>query len=211
MENVKTGHVNEKKNFWMMRSQSTDRVNKHEMSPGPQRRRRLGDWMRSEQTPEPCSRPGTSVGQAAAQATGNVKATISNWGTLSKSRSSAAVMLTDSQNNNRVERPRSRLMDNWAGLDNMESRDKSVERIDAHHSTQQVHETVSSWENKKEGGSCSGRNTPVPTRIIGETFADSKIQQDELVAVKQDGPTPWRTKTPEPGLKLLNVKLDSNK
>merc|ERR1712079_117894 len=65
VDNVNTGYVKEKRNFWMKRSASTDKLNgRHEMSPGPQRRKRLGDWMRSEQTPEPCSRPGSSLGQA---------------------------------------------------------------------------------------------------------------------------------------------------
>ena len=205
-DGVRTGYVNEKRNFWM-RSASTDRLHqRHEMSPGP-RRRRIGggEWIRSETTPEPCSRPGSSLGQVIT-ATGNVKHTVNNWGTLSKSRSSAAVLQEP------LERPRSRLMDSWA-MDHDE-RAKSVERkvLDPH-GTNQVQDTVSNWAKAKEA---SGRTTPVPSRTIGETFADSQVQKwgqtDEELLVR-DGPTPWRTKTPEPGLKLLNVsveKKDSN-
>merc|ERR1712018_1093698 len=95
---VKTGHVNDKRSFWMRSTENLHSI--HEMSPGP-RRRRLGghDWIRSENTPELVSRPGSSLGQAMAGSGTNVKHTVGNWSTLSKSKSSAAVLLQQDANN----------------------------------------------------------------------------------------------------------------
>ena len=91
---VKTGHVHEKRSFWM-RSMSTDKIN-HEMSPGPRRRRVTGgqDWIKQSSD----DRPGSSLGQVIGNSqTGessahNVKAVVSGWSDLSKSKSSAAVL-----------------------------------------------------------------------------------------------------------------------
>merc|ERR1712198_103784 len=95
--------------------------------------------------------------------------------------------------------------------------------------THQVESTLSEW-GKQDASQQSGRNTPNPTRTISEKFADSKIgnetwrnnvEHKEEVAVDmstssssgrarhKSGSSPWRTKTPEPGLKILNVSVES--
>merc|ERR1719414_1687626 len=231
MEPVKTGHVNDKRNFWM---RSTENLHaRHEMSPGP-RRRRLGgyDWIRSENTPEPVSRPGSSLGQAMAGSGTNVKHTVSNWGTLRKSKSTAAVMM-DGNNDFPPPRPRSRndqsirnATSNWARDDRGISQDR---RAFEEAKTHQVESTLSDW-GKQDSFQHSGRNTPNPTRTISEKFADSKIgsetwknnvehKEEALTEINtssssgrtrhKSGTSPWRTKTPEPGLKILNVSVES--
>ena len=232
--NVRTGHVNDKRSFWL---RSTENLHaRHEMSPGP-RRRCLGgkDWIRSETTPEPISRPGSSLGQTVADTGRNVKHTAANWSNLSKSRSSAAVLLQESQNRDpaQLARPRSRndqsiklVKSKWA----QEERGLSQERRAFDEAqTHQVQDTLSGWGKNNEEGVHSGRNTPNPTRHISEMFADSKIgsetwkkaeKQETAVETNtstmtserirhKSGATPWRTKTPEPGLKILNVSVES--
>merc|ERR1719308_16858 len=82
---IKTGQVNEKRNFWM-RSTSADRVNQASLSPAP-RRRRI-DWnAKQKENDDPESRPGSSLGQAN---TGSVRNLSSGF--IAKSKSSAAVM-----------------------------------------------------------------------------------------------------------------------
>merc|ERR1719336_258399 len=82
---VKTGQVQEKRNFWM-RSSSVDRVTPSVgLSPAP-RRRRI-DWTSRQREEEGESRPGSSMGQAN---TGSVRNISSGF--LAKSKSSAAVM-----------------------------------------------------------------------------------------------------------------------
>merc|ERR1719206_1475325 len=82
---IKTGQVNEKRNFWM-RSTSADRVNQASLSPAP-RRRRI-DWnAKQKENDDPESRPGSSLGQAT---TGSVRNLSSGF--IAKSKSSAAVM-----------------------------------------------------------------------------------------------------------------------
>ena len=231
---VKTGHVNDKRNFWM---RSTENLNaRHEMSPGP-RRRRLGghDWMRSENTPEPMSRPGSSLGQAMAGSGTNVKHTAANWSTLSKSKSSAAVLLQqDPSNQLPPPRPRSRNDQSIKNATSHWNRDETGlsqdRRAFEEAKTHQVESTLSEW-GKQESFQQSGRNTPNPTRTISEKFADSKIgnetwktnieHKEEAVAEvnntstsggrarHKSGASPWRTKTPEPGLKILNVSVES--
>ena len=93
LSSIRTGQVQEKRNFWM-RSTSADRVatSTPGLSPAP-RRRRL-DWSaaaanrqrEAEEGPE--SRPGSSLGAAAN--TGSVRNLTSGF--LAKSKSSAAVM-----------------------------------------------------------------------------------------------------------------------
>merc|ERR1719308_676235 len=81
---IKTGQVNEKRNFWM-RSTSADRVNQASLSPAP-RRRRI-DWnAKQKENDDPESRPGSSLGQAN---TGSVRNLSSGF--IAKSKSSAAV------------------------------------------------------------------------------------------------------------------------
>ena len=153
---------------------STENLNaRHEMSPGP-RRRRLGgqDWIRSENTPEPCSRPGSSLGQAMAGSGHNVKHTVKNWSNLSKSKSSAAVLLQDPMlQDQQHTRPRSRndqsiknATSNWSNNQEDSSQDRRA--FDAQ--TNQVQDTLSEWgkREKDESSFPSGRNTPNPTRSI---------------------------------------------
>ena len=66
--------------------------------------------------------------------------------------------------------------------------------------TNKVNETIQSW-GKREGA--SGRSTPAPSRNIGEVFSENKVGREEKTTANS-----WRTKTPEPTLKLVNVSVE---
>lgn len=54
--------------------------------------------------------------------------------------------------------------------------------------------------------STSGRSTPsAPSRNIGEVFAENKVA---MSAEKEATANSWRTQTPEPTLKLVNVSVE---
>merc|ERR1712123_70460 len=83
---IKTGQVNEKRNFWI-RSTSADRLNQVSLSPAPRRRRIDWNANKQKENDDPESRPGSSLGQAN---TGSVRNLSSGF--IAKSKSSAAVM-----------------------------------------------------------------------------------------------------------------------
>merc|ERR1712106_178207 len=86
---IKTGQVNEKRNFWI-RSTSADRLNQVSLSPAPRRRRIDWNANKQKENDDPESRPGSSLGQAN---TGSVRNLSSGF--IAKSKSSAAVMQDD--------------------------------------------------------------------------------------------------------------------
>ena len=196
---IKTGQVNEKRNFWM-RSSSVDRVNNvSSLSPAP-RRRRI-DWSAArKENDDPESRPGSSLGQAN---TGSVRNLTSGF--LAKSKSSAAIV----QDDNERGRPKQRslVQNGWT----KEKYDQELERKEFFKSqelkTNKVNETVQSW-GRKESGTTSGRSTPAPSRHIGETFAENKIARSMTNVEQSKNANAWRTKTPEPSLKLVNVSVE---
>ena len=152
---VRTGHVNEKRNFWM-RSVSTDKLHQHEMSPGPRRRRITGqDWIKQDTNQS--SRPGSSLGHVIGDSSNQtVKSVVSGWSDLSKSKSSAAVL------QERGSRAKSReRKDSWR-LDQPQSDDQNKSSMLSEAQTNQVQGTVNKWgHGQSEPASASGRNTPI--------------------------------------------------
>ncbi|CAB4057281.1 unnamed protein product [Lepeophtheirus salmonis] len=185
---VKTGHVNSKAHFFNERSKSMDRNDEYE--PRRHRGHIVKDWIRTPQSEEhdPPSRPGSSLGQTL----GAVKHTIDNWN------HSALHQKTG------VEPPVSRARSlsqhrDWKPC----VRDRPVtptcfDTVDTH----KVQDTIKDWGANRQG---SGRNSPIPSRMIAETFADRK----ETFYMEEDAP--WRSKsTPEPNLKLINISVTRN-
>ena len=101
----------------------------------------------------------------------------------------------------------------WTGEQLEESGSKLLRYEGVH--TNQVQETIHEL-GKKSGD--SGRTTPVPSRHIGEVFAENKIGAEWKVKQKEDpaparsGSSPWRSaaKTQEPTLKLVNVSVEKS-
>jgi len=190
---IKTGQVNEKRNFWM-RSTSADRVNQVSLSPAP-RRRRI-DWnARQKENDDPESRPGSSLGQAN---TGSVKNLSSGF--ISKSKSSAAVMQDE------IERGRPKQKTVIANGWTKEQYDQKVKQefFKAQEvKTNKVTDTVQTWG--RRDSSQTGRTTPAPSRNIGEGFSENKVGKTSEVDKNANS---WRTKTPEPTVKLVNVSVE---
>merc|ERR1719300_2299572 len=192
---IKTGQVNEKRNFWM-RSTSVDRINNvSSLSPAP-RRRRI-DWgaaNRQKENDDPESRPGSSLGQAN---TGSVKNLSSGF--LAKSKSSAAVHEIESG------RPKQKsfVQNGWT-KEKYDQETKKEFFKSQELKTNKVNDTVQSW-GKRDGGATSGRSTPAPSRHIGDTFSENKIAK---ATNENKSANSWRTKTPEPTLKLVNVSVE---
>ena len=215
---VKTGHVSEKRSFWM-RSISTDKLN-HEMSPGPRRRRVTGgqDWIKQSDQQDQGYRPGSSLAQVIGGQTGdtsaqNVKTVVSGWSDLSKSKSSAAV-LQEREKRPRRSQSRERMRE---FIPVTAAQNQSVEQpirpvlSEAH--TNQVQETVSHWGHPHPSEEVR-TTTPIPTRNIGDTFADSKMNMNTISAGMQQhqqesSSSPWRTKNPEPTVKVINVAVEN--
>ena len=203
---VRTGHVNEKRNFWM-RSASVEKL--HEGSPGPARRRRaLGgeSWIR--QASEGPARPGSSLGQVISSGNGeqSVKTTVSGWGELSKSKSSAAVL--QEENRKRRALSKDRFVPN--AHDQVDNQQKTVNLSDAH--THQVQETVDKWGKPYDPQPVEKRVT-TPTRHIGETFQENKVHEQHQEEVKlnvHNQSAPWRSKNAEPSVKVVNVAVENN-
>ena len=72
--------------------------------------------------------------------------------------------------------------------------------------TNKVNDTVQTW-GKKESGTTSGRSTPAPSRNIGETFTENRVAK---TVTENKSANSWRTKTPEPTLKLVNVSVEKS-
>lgn len=133
----------------------------------------------------------------------NVKSAVSGWSELSKSKSSAAVL----QEENRKKRCHSRdRVVAFANVEQTDEQQQSVNLSEAH--TNQVQETVTKW---------AAKPSPVPepkltpSRHIGETFAENKIQVEKTNTAN----APWRTANAkpvaaEPSLKVVNVEVDGN-
>lgn len=90
---------------------------------------------------------------------------------------------------------------------------KSLRYDEVH--TNQVQDTIQEFGKKHVEG--SGRTTPVPTRNIGEVFADGKVVgqtkkrqnlKEEPVSIAKVTASPWRSKAHEPSLKLVNVSVE---
>ncbi len=216
---VRTGQVNEKRSFWMKSSENLNRRS-HEPSPGPRRTRRIGgnDWIRNASQDPPISggRPGSSLGQPIDQ--GAVRNTVTGWGAeLSKSKSSAAVLQPPRVGGSVRAKSREREL----------QQQSQEEKIATYHAlqnvhTNQVHDTVDRFGKRQaEFSVSSGRTTPVPTCNIGEAFLENKIQASNVeeantpmghkespIATAANTTVPWRTKTPEPALKLVNVAVE---
>ncbi len=209
---VRTGQVNEKRNFWM---KSTEHLNRaHEPTSGPRRTtRRLGgqDWIRGGG--QDGGRPGSSLGQPIDQ--GAVRNTVSGWGAeLSKSKSSAAVL---QQQARRMGAGAVRAMSKERELQQQQQDLGDKHNIMQEVNTNQVQEAVDRFGRKVTEVTAppppsGGRSTPLPSRNIGEAFADVTDNYDEPPPVMPQRPkdkkTPWRTKTPEPALKLVNVAVE---
>merc|ERR1711970_851969 len=180
---IKTGQVNEKRNFWM-RSTSADRVNQASLSPAP-RRRRI-DWnAKQKENDDPESRPGSSLGQAN---TGSVRNLSSGF--IAKSKSSAAVMQDEVERG----RPKQRtvIANGWT----KEQYDQKVKQEffrSQEVKTNKVNDTVQTWG--KRDSSQTGRTTPAPSRNIGEGFSENKVGK---TSEDDKNANSWRTKTPEP-------------
>lgn len=190
---VRTGQVNEKRNFWI-RSTSADRMGSQTLSPAP-RRRRIDGWNnKQKENEDPESRPGSSLG---APGTGSVR-NISN-GFISKSKSSAAVMQDEEERG----RPRHRAVpgSSWTKEKYDEQTNQTFLKSQEV-KTNKVNDTITSWG--KHDTTASGRSTPVPSRHIGQVFAENKVAKVE----NEKSANSWRTKTPEPSLKLVNVCVE---
>eukprot|EP00092_Neocalanus_flemingeri_P004841 GFUD01005209.1.p1 GENE.GFUD01005209.1~~GFUD01005209.1.p1 ORF type:complete len:1622 (-),score=474.54 GFUD01005209.1:150-5015(-) len=192
---VKTGQVNEKRNFWI-RSTSADRLNQVSLSPAPRRRRIDWNVNRPKENEDPESRPGSSLGQAQ---TGSVKNLSSGF--IEKSKSSAAVMQDEFERG----RPKQKTVLANGGW-TKEQYDQKVKQDflkSQEVKTNKVNETVQTWG--KRDSSATGRTTPAPSRNIGEVFSDNSVGK---TAEMESSANSWRTKTPEPTLKLVNVSVE---
>ena len=189
---VKTGQVNEKRNFWI-RSTSADRMGSQTLSPAPRRRRMDGWNTKQKENEDPESRPGSSLG---APGTGSVKNITSGF--LSKSKSSAAVMQEEERG-----RPRHRAIpaNSWTKEKYDEQTNQTFLKSQEV-KTNKVNETITSWG--KQDQTISGRTTPVPSRHIGQVFAENKVAKME----NEKSANSWRIKTPEPSVKLVNVCVE---
>merc|ERR1719411_1934326 len=199
---IKTGQVKEKRNFWM-RSSSVDRLNPvSSLSPAPRRRRIDWNANKQKENEDPESRPGSSLGQAN---TGSVRNLSSGF--LAKSKSSAAVMQDEVVERGRPKQ-RNLLSNGWT----KEKYDQEVKQEffrSQEVRTNKVQETLQTFGKKESSaaGSVSGRSTPAPTRNIGEVFAENKIGKS-AVEKGSARANSWRTKTPEPTVKLVNVSVE---
>jgi len=197
LHSIKTGQVKEKRNFWM-RSSSVDRVNTvSSLSPAP-RRRRI-DWNGNRQTEDPDSRPGSSLGQAN---TGSVRNLTSGF--LAKSKSSTALAQDEGERGRPKQRP---LLQNGGWTKEKYDQELKQEFFKSQElKTNKVNETVQTWGKRDAAGTTSGRSTPAPpSRHIGETFSENKIAKSNT-----SDNSSWRTKTPEPSLKLVNVSVEKS-
>lgn len=185
---VKTGNVLEKRNLWMMRSASVERLPQPSLSPAP-RRRRI-DWGRKDEDREDDnSRPGSSLGQAAH--TGSVRNLSSGF--IAKSKSSSAV------GGEERSRPRARITHGWTKEQEEAQREAaSFQEV----KTNKVTETVTGWGSK---GQTSGRSTPVPSRTIGEVHAENRVAK---AAADEKSANSWRSAAQEPSVKLVNVTVE---
>jgi len=192
---IKTGQVNEKRNFWM-RSTSLDRVNQVSLSPAPRRRRIDWNVNRQKENEDPESRPGSSLGQAAQ--IGSVKNLSSGY--IAKSKSTAAVMQDE------IERGRPKQKTVIANGWTKEQYDAKVKQDflkSQEVKTNKVNETIQTWG--RRDSSATGRTTPAPSRNIGEVFSENRVAKTSETDKNANS---WRTKTPEPTLKLVNVSVE---
>merc|ERR1712106_480841 len=191
---IKTGQVNEKRNFWI-RSTSADRLNQVSLSPAPRRRRIDWNMNKQKENEDPESRPGSSLGQAQ---TGSVKNLSSGF--IAKSKSSAAVMQDEFERG----RPKQKTVigNGWT----KEQYDQKIKQDflkSQEVKTNKVNETVQTWG--KRDSSATGRTTPAPSRSIGEGFSENRVGK---TSETESNANSWRTKTPEPTLKLVNVSVE---
>jgi len=191
---IKTGQVNEKRNFWI-RSTSADRLNQVSLSPAPRRRRIDWNANKQKENDDPESRPGSSLGQAN---TGSVRNLSSGF--IAKSKSSAAVMQDE------LERGRPKQKSVIANGWTKEQYDQKIKQDflkSQEVKTNKVTDTVQTWG--KRDSSQTGRTTPAPSRNIGEGFSENRVGKTSEVDKNANS---WRTKTPEPTLKLVNVSVE---
>merc|ERR1711892_1457649 len=191
---IKTGQVNEKRNFWI-RSTSADRLNQVSLSPAPRRRRIDWNANKQKENDDPESRPGSSLGQAN---TGSVRNLSSGF--IAKSKSSAAVMQDEFERG----RPKQKsvLANGWT----KEQYDQKIKQDflkSQEVKTNKVTDTVQTWGQRDS--SQTGRTTPAPSRNIGEGFSENRVGKTSEVDKNANS---WRTKTPEPTLKLVNVSVE---
>ena len=191
LNTVRTGQVMEKRNLWAMRSASMERL--PATSPAP-RRRRL-DWGKKEEEDGEAARPGSSLGQAAGAGTGAVRSL--STGFLSKSKSSSHLGREEERH-----RPRARMATGWTKEQEQEKQEAFLRAQEV--KTNKVTETVTGW-GRGGAGTSSGRTTPVPSRVIGETHSENKVAK---VAADEKSANSWRTGGPEPSVKLMNVTVE---
>jgi len=190
---VKTGQVNEKRNFWI-RSTSADRMGSQTLSPAP-RRRKIDGWNKQKENEDPDSRPGSSLGQAKI---GSVKNLSSGF--ISKSKSSTAVMQEDSRG-----RPRQKRVQEGSWTKEKYDQNTNQTFLKAQDiKTNKVNETITTWGKQEQ--CTSGRSTPVPSRNIGQVFSENRLAKAEM----EKSANSWRTKTPEPSVKLMNVSVEKS-
>merc|ERR1719209_1438988 len=156
------------------------------------------DWNvnRQKENEDPESRPGSSLGQAAQ--IGSVKNLSSGY--IAKSKSTAAVMQDE------IERGRPKQKTVIANGWTKEQYDAKVKQDflkSQEVKTNKVKETIQTWG--RRDSSATGRTTPAPSRHIGEGFSENKVGKTSEVDKNANS---WRTKTPEPTVKLVNVSVE---
>ncbi|QQP35447.1 Uncharacterized protein FKW44_023678 [Caligus rogercresseyi] len=183
--NVKTGHVSIRRQFYNERSKSVDR--NEETEPRQQRCHMQKDWNRvhphgAQEESDPPSRPSSSLDNPWVQ----FKHSVDTW--------------NHSGQEADIVRPSSRIRStshhrDWKPVGS--ERPITPTRFESV-STHQVQDTIKDWGHVVHTEDHSGRSTPVPSRVIGETFADSKKNSGEEA--------PWRA----PQKTLVNISVTRN-
>ena len=195
---VKTGQVNDKRNFWIRSSSADRQLGSQTLSPAP-RRRKLDSWSyKQRETEDPDSRPGSALGQPNMGSVRNI-----TEGFLSKSKSSAAVM-QDVERGRPVHRTVTVTANTSWTKEKYDQQTSQAFLKSQEVKTNKVNDTITTW-GKQEHSVSSGRSTPVPSRNIGQGFAENKLAR---TAESEKSANSWRTKTPEPSVKLMNVSVE---
>ena len=217
---VRTGQVHEKRDFWA-RSSSMDRLPQPSAASPAPRRRRLDSWNSRENTAGPAGQevPGSRPGSAMDHASNVRNQATSSF--IARSKSSAAV---SSQDASPTAGPTVAVLRSMHAGNNSSSAIWSKEKYDqqttvlhqqqqgiSSHRFQEVHtnqvtETVSSWGSQQSLALTGGRTTPTPSRsTISQGLAESRSSGAVTTGAV---PAAWRTATPEPSLRLVNVSVE---
>jgi hypothetical protein len=225
---VRTGQVHEKRDFWT-RSSSMDRLPTQAASSPAPRRRRLDSWNNKENemvtSGDVSSRPGSAQGhQGAAMRSGGQSSHIA------RSKSSAAVGVQDTTTGQggAAAAAAAALRSLHGGhtassSSSIWSKEKYDQQTTLHHQQQQISshrfqevhtnkvtETVTSWGSQHcLTAATTGRTTPNFSRAVGQNFtADSRVPLAVQERSAATATAAWRTATPEPSLRLVNVSVE---